>query len=67
MHEKLTGSGLFDAETSQQLIADLGRLGDFEHPLVDDEPFDRVTYRVIDWCRAHPEPAQHEHNPDLRR
>ncbi|MCG5213802.1 hypothetical protein [Streptosporangium sp. KLBMP 9127] len=67
LHEKLTGSGLFDAETSRQLIADMDLLADFEHPLVDDEPFDRVTVRVIDWCRTHPDPIPHEHDSNLRR
>ncbi|MEU8207386.1 hypothetical protein [Streptosporangium sp. NPDC049046] len=59
--EKLTASGLFDAETLKELSADLDRLADFERPLTDDEPFDRITYRVVDWYRAHPEPVPHEH------
>ncbi|GAA3472085.1 hypothetical protein [Nonomuraea roseola] len=67
LREKLIGSGLFGAETLKGLAADLDRLADCEHPLTDDEPFDRITYRVVDWCRAHPEPVLHEHDPDLLR
>ncbi|MEU6787586.1 hypothetical protein ABZ912_51070 [Nonomuraea angiospora] len=67
LREKLIASGLFDTATLADLSVDLGYLADFEHPLVDDAPFDRVTYRVVDWCRAHPEPVRHEHDPHLRR
>ncbi|WP_188195488.1 hypothetical protein [Nonomuraea sp. SYSU D8015] len=67
LSERLMGSESFDAETSRQLLADLRRLVDFERPCVDDEPFDRITYRVVDWCRTHPESVPHEHDPELRR
>jgi hypothetical protein len=64
---KLTESGLFKAETLQALDADLDRLADFERPITDDEPFDRLTHRVVDWCRAHPEPVGREQDPHLLR
>lgn len=67
MRERLAMSGLFDPATTAELTADLDRLADFEHPLTDDGPFDRVTYRIVDWCRAHPEPVRHEEDPRLRR
>jgi hypothetical protein len=67
LREKLAGSGLFDAEILVELAVDLDRLADFERPLADDESFDRITYRVVDWCRAHPEPVRHEQDPLLQR
>ncbi|MFI7425057.1 hypothetical protein [Nonomuraea sp. NPDC049684] len=63
----LTTSELFPEETLAELAMDLDRLADFERPLTDDAPFDRITYRVVDWCRAQPEPVQHEHDPQLQR
>jgi hypothetical protein len=51
----------------QELTPDLDRLADFEHPLTDDAPYDRITYRVVDWYRAHPEPVPHEHDSYLQR
>jgi hypothetical protein len=67
LREKLIGSGSFGAEALKGLAADLDRLADFEHPLTDDEPFDRITYRVVDWYRAQPKPVPHKHDPDLLR
>lgn len=67
LRERLTAPGLFDAETSAVLTADLDRVADFQHPLTDEEPFDRITCRVVDWCRAHPEPVPHERNRHLGR
>ncbi|MBB4916951.1 hypothetical protein [Streptosporangium saharense] len=65
LREKLGRSGIFDNESSRQLTKDLDRLADFEHPCVENDPFDRVTYRVIDWCRAHPDPVPHKYDPEL--
>jgi hypothetical protein len=63
----LTGSGLFTEETLAELAMDLDRLADFERPLTNDAPFDRITYRVVDWRRAQPEPVRHEQDPHLQR
>ncbi|MEU0570855.1 hypothetical protein ABZ297_36425 [Nonomuraea sp. NPDC005983] len=67
LRETLTRSGLFTEETLAELAMDLDRLADFERPLTNDAPFDRITYRVVDWCRAQPEPVRHEPDPHLQR
>ncbi|MEU8249947.1 hypothetical protein [Nonomuraea sp. NPDC048916] len=67
LRQTLTRSGLFTGEILAELAMDLDRLADFERPLTNDAPFDRITYRVVDWCRAHPGPVRHEHDPHLQR
>lgn len=36
---------------------------DFER--AEDSPFDRLTDRLVQWCRQHPEPIAHPHDPHL--
>ena len=63
----LTASGAFDAATTAAIEQDLDRLLQHEDPEVADEPCDRLADRVVEWCRLHPEPVPHEHDPRLRR
>lgn len=67
IRHKLLGSGLFDEVEDQQIATDLERLSAFETPETSDDPYDRLSDRVIEWCRAHPEPVPHAHNPELHR
>ncbi|MEV4363293.1 hypothetical protein [Nonomuraea sp. NPDC049625] len=65
LRSMLVDPTLFDEKDLRELIADLDRLADYERPAIDDAPFDRLTLRVVDWCRAHPEPMEHPHDPML--
>jgi hypothetical protein len=56
---------LFDSATRDELDTDLDILSNADHPVTDDELFDRVTDRIVEWCRSHPEPISHAHDPDL--
>lgn len=67
LRDKLLGSALFDGIAVQEIETDLDRLSTFEHPETSDGPYDRLTDRVIEWCRAHPDPVPRAHNPDLHR
>ncbi|MCC5575482.1 hypothetical protein IMZ11_07480 [Microtetraspora sp. AC03309] len=67
LRTRLTASRLFDTATSAMLVVDLDRVADYQHPLTEDAPFDRVACRVVDWYRAHPEPVPHEQDPHLQR
>ncbi|MFI6875599.1 hypothetical protein ACIBL6_19375 [Streptomyces sp. NPDC050400] len=53
---------VFDAAASQEIDDDLALISDPETP-ADDAPFDRL----VEWCRKHPEPVAHPHDPDLLR
>jgi hypothetical protein len=61
----LTGSDLFPPPVVGQINADVARILRFGVPATSDEPYDRLTDRVVQWARAHPEPIPHERNPDL--
>jgi len=37
-----------------------------QYPESSDAPYDRLADRVIEWCRAHPKPLPHMHNPDMQ-
>ncbi|GAA4974977.1 hypothetical protein [Kineococcus glutinatus] len=63
----LTVSEAFDAATTAVIEQDLDRLLHHESPEVADEPYDRLTDRVVEWCRLHREPVPHERNPRLHR
>jgi hypothetical protein len=63
----LTESGGFSDITARQIEQDIERLLDHERPETADKPYDRLTDRIVEWARAHPEPVPHEYNPALRR
>ena len=67
VRDTLTSSGLFDARQRKQIESDVERLLDYKHPDTEDGVYDRLARRVVDWCRAHPEPVPHKRNPKLRR
>lgn len=51
-------------------LAEIRRYGEDEVELSIEEcedAFDRVTDRVVEWCRAHPEPVPRPFDPTLRR
>ena len=64
----------FDYDTQEQIEADILDIRDFgngdQFPAYigdQEDAFDRVTNRVMEWCRAHPEAIEHQKNPDLKR
>jgi hypothetical protein len=65
VRDTLTGSGLFDQVTVDRIHRDVDRLLDHERPETGDETYDRLSDRVVEWARAHPEPVPHEHDPGL--
>lgn len=52
------GSDVFDRQERRQIQDDVARLRDFEHRETGDEPFDRLTDRVVEWSPAHPDRLQ---------
>ena len=63
---QLIGSGIFTGAAACEIAQDINRILDFEQPETSDEPYDRLTDRIVEWSRAHPEPVPHEPNPALR-
>lgn len=67
LRRTLGESGTFSASELGEINADVTRLLDFEEPETSDEPFDRLTDRVVQWSRVHQDPVPHRMNPELRR
>ena len=67
LRDTLVNSGLFAPPIVEQIDCDVTRLLYFEVPETGDEPYDRLTDRVVEWAREHPDPVPHEHNRDLHR
>ncbi len=67
VRDTLLPSGLFDEPATEEIERDVARVLDADHPETSDNPFDRLTDRVVEWVRAHPDPVPHTHNPDLHR
>ena len=66
IRSQLIGSGIFTDAAASEIARDINRILDFEQPETSDEPYDRLTDRIVEWSRAHPEPVPHELNPALR-
>lgn len=65
--EHLTSSGAFDARMCMRIKADLDRIMDFERPYTEDDLYDRLIDRVVEWWMCNPEPIPHEYNDALWR
>jgi len=67
IRDTLCNSGVFDSAAISEIKSDTARLEDYEHPYCDDDLYDRLTDRIVEWYHKNPDPIAHEHNPDLRR
>jgi hypothetical protein len=67
LRNTLVTAGLFAPPIVEQIDRDVARLLHFDVPETSDEPYDRLTDRVVEWGRAHPDPVPLQHNRDLRR
>ena len=67
VRDTLIASGQFDAIARAEIDRDVARLLDFERPETSAEPFDRLTDRIVEWSRSHPQPVEGAHNPRLFR
>ena len=64
----------YSAETVDQTRADLDAIQAYGRGVADvditsreEDPFDRVIERAIEWCLAHREPTPREVDPAMRR
>jgi hypothetical protein len=67
LRDTLVRSGTFDKAACAEIEGDVAHLRDYEQSETRDEPFDRLTDRVVEWSRAHPEPVPHALNLKLHR
>jgi hypothetical protein len=67
VRDTLLNSGLFDENALREIESDVARVLLYDEPETSDEPFDRLSDRIVEWSRAHPEPVPRAHDPRLRR
>jgi hypothetical protein len=73
LREHLLRPTAFDKPTRDQIDADLREIeaigeGTAGYSAWDEEcAYDRVTDRVVEWCRMHPEPIARERDPGMTR
>jgi len=72
LRKHLTDESVFDAPTIAQIkrdLADIGAVGNgsqgYDYPKGED-PYDRVTDRVVEWCQKNPKPIRLKKNPKLK-
>ena len=63
IEETLAQSEAFDAAAVAEVHADMARLRNFEEPETDDEPYDRLSDRVVEWSRMQDGPVPRQHDP----
>lgn len=65
LRDKLTDTKLFSATIIAQIHKDLDRLKIENQPYTDNDLFDRIEDRIIDWYYHYGDGIQHTHNPEL--
>jgi hypothetical protein len=67
----LPDPAVFDSQIIEEIHEDLGQLGlgseEMEFDEENEDFFDRIINRVIEWCRKHPQPVPLAKNPNLNR
>jgi hypothetical protein len=63
LREILCGGELFELPIREQLDADLEAIASTGE--YDRRPYDRITERIVDWDRLHPDLMPHHPNPAL--
>jgi hypothetical protein len=73
LRDRLSDPAVFDKPTRDLIGEDLRQIeaigeGTAGYSAWDEEcAYDRVTDRVVEWCRLHPEPITRQHDPQLHR
>lgn len=66
LEEHLLDRTVYSATAMEETRKVLDRLRDFENPLLDDEPYDELGDRVVEYFKHYGSQA-HTFNPKLRR
>jgi hypothetical protein len=65
LREYLCDNSLFETSTLDQINSDLDRLLVYEQPYLDDDLFDRINHRIVDWHEKYQLNIVHKKNPKL--
>jgi hypothetical protein len=67
IRDTLCSSDVFDNAAIGEITSDIARLEDYERPYCEDDVYDRLTDRIVEWYHKNAAPIPKKHNPDLRR
>jgi len=62
---KLNDKSLFSDEEIKFINKDLDTLSDEDYPYTEDDLYDRITNRIVDWYMKYNKPIKHEENKRL--
>ncbi len=65
LREKLCDQSLFNEPTIHQINIDLDRLLIHAKPYLEDDIYDRINDRIVDWHEKYQSTIIHERNPRL--
>ena len=65
LREKLADSAIFDKSIIAQLGRYLNRLDQADYPYTDDDIYDWINDRIVDWAEYYGEQVPHQPNPAL--
>lgn len=65
LRKHLTDKNIFDNATIEQITRDLNTLAIEDEPYTDDDLYDRLRDRIVDWYMVNQSPIAHSKNPIL--
>ncbi|MGF9890986.1 hypothetical protein ABEX78_20230 [Priestia megaterium] len=63
----LAGDKAFDLEAQTELVTDITRLLNYDYPYLEDDLYDRIADRIVEWSKFHKGPIRREKNPEQYR
>lgn len=65
LRQNLADDNLFETDTVAEINYDLDRLKKKNSPYTDDDVYDRITNRIVDWYLKNPTQIPHKRNDKL--
>lgn len=63
----LCDSGVFDRSQCKEIRKNIKVLRKYKSPYIDDDIYDEITDRIVEWYFHHQEPIPKPYNPKLHR
>lgn len=67
LRDSLISSQIFTTEIEKEIKRDIAILTNEQTAYTDDDVYDRLTRRIVEWYWRHKEPVKHVYNPKLNR
>lgn len=59
--------GHFESSKQKEIIKDINRLLSYDQPYTEDDIYDRLCDRIVDFSIQNPKPIKHDYNNKLHR